>query len=411
MNNRTIILFTSSFPYGYGEQFIETELKFLAGSFTKICIFPYHYGGTMEKRQGLPENVFVYKPFRDESHNLLKLFLKGILNTRVFLPYWNDLLKHPSLLFDWRKLSLWFRSMLNCRMILGDNRLQECISKYHSGLIFYFYWGHRPSGIICGLKRFKRPIVVRFHGTDLYKEMEINRNYIPFREIVLKNTSHAVFISDNGESYIRKNYSCLPAQIQVHRLGTIDNSTFAWQPSEKLRLISCSTVDENKRIAFIANAISKLNFPVQWTHIGDGPVMQDLRKHCQAFQNGNISIILLGRMTNHQVHRIYQTEQFDLFINISKSEGIPFSIMEALSYSIPVLATAVGGTSEIIDQSCGHLLSIDFSIDKLANCIIDFHSLASERKRTMRMNARSRWELMCSANKNYLKFASFMESL
>jgi len=411
LSKKAIILFTSSFPYGHGEQFLETELGYLAPAFDKIIIFPYHYGSSNEMRKGLPVNITVYKPFRDENHTFAKLLLKGLFNTKCFFPYWHDLYYHPEIMLSTQKLSLWFRSMLNCRMILSDKRLLNSISAYQSGLLFYFYWSHRPSGITLGLKNLKRPVVVRFHGTDLYTEMELNRNYIPFREKMLKSITHAVFISEHGARYVKKKYSYLPDQLCIHRLGTTDRGASSWQPSDVLRIVSCSTVDENKRTGSIAKVISSLNFPVEWTHIGDGPLMKDLIQQCQAMDKTGKTIRLLGRITNQDVHQVYQHSQFDLFINVSKSEGVPFSIMEALSYSIPVIATAAGGTPEIVDHACGHLLPVDFLLDDLKNALIDFHALDIDSKKTIRNNARQRWELTCDANRNYLKFKSFMESL
>jgi len=411
LSNKTIILFTSSFPYGHGEQFVEAELKFLSKSFVEIYIFPYHYGDSVKIREGIPGNVIIQKPFRDENHNFMKLLYKGMLNTRLFFPYWNDLLKNPGILLSWKKLSLWFRSMLNCRMILQDKRLLNCITRYHSNLIFYFYWGHRPSGIAIELRKLKWPIVMRFHGTDLYKELKLNNNYIPFREMVLNSISDAIFISDHGANYIRNNFDHIPARIMVHRLGTLDHGTYQWDSSDILRIVSCSAIDENKRIWIIALAIARLDFPIEWTHIGDGPLMNELSQLCKVIDKSNVTVNLLGMMTNQDVHEIYRQKQFDIFINTSKSEGIPVSIMEALSYSIPVMATAVGGIPEIIDQSCGMLLPIDITSEELGNCLSIFHTLGIKKKISMRNNARKRWDEMYNAEKNYLEFTLFMGNL
>jgi colanic acid/amylovoran biosynthesis glycosyltransferase len=411
LNDKVIILFTSAFPFGLGEQFIETELKFLAKSFSDVFIFPYHYGGSMEIRKGIPENATVYKPFRDEHHSIQKLLYKGIFSARTFFPYCEDLFKNPGILISRKKFSLWIRTMLNCRMILDDQRLLDIIQKFHDRLIFYFYWGHRPSGIAVELKKLNRPIIVRFHGTDLYKEMALNRNYIPFRENVLKSISHAVCISDHGASYLRRNYNLSNVQLSVHRLGTTNHGTYPWKASKTLRIISCSMVDENKRIGLIAQAISCLDFPVRWMHIGNGPLMPELSQQCKTIYINDLTINLPGRMTNQEVHRVYQQEQFDLFINVSKSEGVPFSIMEALSYSIPVIATAAGGTPEIIDSSCGELIPVEFSIAQLSSHIQEFHLLEESQKMILRMNARKRWEMMCDAERNYQEFATFLEKI
>jgi len=46
-----------------------------------------------------------------------------------------------------------------------------------------------------------------------------------------------------------------------------------------------------------------------------------------------------------------------LYINTSIHEGIPMSILEAMSYGLPIIAPDVGGISEIIDDGVeGYLI-------------------------------------------------------
>jgi glycosyltransferase involved in cell wall biosynthesis len=46
-------------------------------------------------------------------------------------------------------------------------------------------------------------------------------------------------------------------------------------------------------------------------------------------------------------------------VNLSSSEGVPLSIMEALAMGVPVVATAAGGTGEMVDETVGELLEVD----------------------------------------------------
>lgn len=46
----------------------------------------------------------------------------------------------------------------------------------------------------------------------------------------------------------------------------------------------------------------------------------------------------------------------DMYANCSVSEGISLTILEAMAASLPVVATRVGGTPEVIDESCGVLV-------------------------------------------------------
>jgi glycosyltransferase involved in cell wall biosynthesis len=47
---------------------------------------------------------------------------------------------------------------------------------------------------------------------------------------------------------------------------------------------------------------------------------------------------------------------FDVFVNCSTSEGISLTILEAMAAGLPVVATAVGGTPEVVTNDCGYLV-------------------------------------------------------
>ena len=101
-----------------------------------------------------------------------------------------------------------------------------------------------------------------------------------------------------------------------------------------------------------------------------------------------------------------------MFINCSESEGIPVSIMEALSFGIPVIATNVGGTSEVvIDGYNGFLLDKDFLEIDLKQMIVDFLNSSEDFILEKRTNARIFWENNYDAEKNYTEFYKRIEGL
>ena len=62
-------------------------------------------------------------------------------------------------------------------------------------------------------------------------------------------------------------------------------------------------------------------------------------------------------------------QEFDLFMNVSSSEWLPVSIMEAFSFVIPALVTAVGGNPEIVQEGAGILLDENPSINSITQNI------------------------------------------
>ena len=103
----------------------------------------------------------------------------------------------------------------------------------------------------------------------------------------------------------------------------------------------------------------------------------------------------------------YRQNHIDLFINTSRSEGVPVSIMEAFSFGVPAIATDVGGTGEIVDNSVGKLLDVNVSPQEIANAIKLF---AVSDTSEFRKNARNRWNERYNAEKNYREFAGFLHN-
>ena len=101
---------------------------------------------------------------------------------------------------------------------------------------------------------------------------------------------------------------------------------------------------------------------VAWHHFGGGDftgVNSILEKEVP-----NLEVKLWGQTDNLEVMEFYRKNHVDFFVNLSLSEGVPVSIMEAMSFGIPVIATAVDGTPEaVIDGETGLLVSLDEAQD------------------------------------------------
>ena len=61
-----------------------------------------------------------------------------------------------------------------------------------------------------------------------------------------------------------------------------------------------------------------------------------------------------------QIPLAWQLLKFaDLFILMSDFEGLPMSIIEALSFGKPVVASKVGGITELLEGECGFAVNND----------------------------------------------------
>src|SRR5690554_6228579 len=87
----------------------------------------------------------------------------------------------------------------------------------------------------------------------------------------------------------------------------------------------------------------------------------------------NLKISFIGQLANTEVKKKLAAECFDVFINSSASEGIPVSIMEAMSYKIPAIAPDVGGIADLVNRSNGYLMPAVCTTDDIKKGIDAIH--------------------------------------
>lgn len=397
-----LYLFTENFPYGKHETFLENELPFLSEKFEQVIIVPLYQHDYLRE---MPCNVEVWRPILSfNPKNRKKLLLSGILNFSPFLFSIKEFFL-KKVYSDKNRTWIFFTSLLLFRVMFSNKKIWEKLfAKIEKDDKLYFYWGDKSALIIPFLKKnIKNTIFVRFHGSDLYEKA---KGYIPFRKYLLTKIDRLMPISENGKNYLTDNYSYVDSKkIFVSRLGVFDNGLNAnKKEGEAFHLLSCSNVIPLKRIHLIMEALRLVDFKIKWTHIGNGILFENIKIEAKSLPD-NISVNLLGTLSNKEVMNFYRQNHIDLFINVSESEGVPVSIMEALSFGIPVIATNVGGTSEIVDCSVGKLFDVNVSAQEIANAIKLFVTTDSFQ---FRKNARDRWNERSNAKKNYREFTGFL---
>lgn len=141
-----------------------------------------------------------------------------------------------------------------------------------------------------------------------------------------------------------------------------------------------------EKIIEIANEIVNIRNDKRFIFFiaGDGPLMNDLEKMIAKFNLGEY-VNLMGAISD--VPNFLCNS--DVVLLTSEIEGIPIVILESLSMEIPVIATNVGGVSEIvIDKSNGFLVEYgDNMIKDFADKIFELFEDDSKRKE-MRSEAR-----------------------
>ena len=138
---------------------------------------------------------------------------------------------------------------------------------------------------------------------------------------------------------------------------------------------------------------------ILWTHIGDGKLKKDILLQIKSLAD-NCSVNFKGQLSSSRIVEFYNQTPIDVFINCSISEGLPVSIMEAISFGIPVIATDVGGTKEIVTSVTGYLIDETFNVKNIATLIQNLRDDNSFNRNAIK----AFWLSNFSANYNYTQF-------
>lgn len=392
----TCILFTSNFPYGTTESFLENEIKYLAESFKQVFVLPMNSGGQM---RSLPNNVYTIDLFTTYAYSISNSIKYGGL--RLFTNLSVDVLHLVKCSLSRSS----FISLFSLYLRLNDkaNVVEEWFTTVQN-CVLYSYWLDEWATILAILKSkgLINTFHARIHGFDLYEDRH-EYGFIPFRKLQLKQVTTVSAVSKAGYEYMNEKYPVYSEKFLLHHLGVQDNGMAPFKLRNNFTLVSCSNVIPLKRVELIVDILRNIKLPVEWIHFGDGIQLETIKKLASSLPE-NIKAEFKGRITNQDIVEFYKSEQVDLFITTTETEGgCPVSLQEAISFGIPVIGTAVGGVPEVINNKTGFLIRKDFDSVEVASKIQGF--LTSEHHSAkFRKSVRSYWEKEFVAKTNFERY-------
>lgn len=397
---KNLLLSTSSFPYNseIQEAFLIEELTHLSQNFNLIFLCPSVNSGSLNI--SLPKNVKLMPipkdlTFKWKLYSILLLFK---------IDFWNEFFQAKKNITIKNVFSL-TREMLI--FLIHAKKLKHDLVKIFESqkinpadFIFYSYWlNYSALGFIYLKQKYPNiKIVSRIHSNEVYLHSN-QLCYQVFKRKTMLGLSKVFCVSKFMKDYIITNYKLSSNKLNISRLGTKKQFLIAVPDRSGLKIISIGSADI-KRISLLESALKKVSdIPIEWHHFGSQNYLnknKSLNKKLKFIHHGFLSNSLLLSKIMH--------EKYDFLISVSKSEGIPVSMMEAMSFGIPCIATAVGGVPEIVDNENGFLLSANPSIREILEKIEIYYKLTSEEKNKKRRAAINTWSEKYNAQENYSKF-------
>lgn len=358
---RTLFFFTINFPYREGESFVNNEFPFLADSFGKIVLIT---SSPKLSDTNLPPHVTIHS--LDEilkEKSKMKYFFRNILSIVRILCI--ECASCSSPLFFIKNLRSYNSTLINsfiCAEFITRHK------EFNRDAVFYSFWmnNHALTLAILKIQKNINHFIFRVHGYDLILE-RWPHGYISFQQ-TCHRYAHKIFtVSKRSLEYFQKTYKNSHKGRTAY-LGTIDNSVNPNSVNETIVLVSCSNIIPLKRLNLIIDILKNVTENVQWIHFGEGYLEKEIKEYTSILKS-NINVSFKGRVTQQVLFEFYRQNHIDFFINVSDSEGLPFSIIEAVSFGIPVIATDVGGTREIVNESTGILLDENFETQRVSTIL------------------------------------------
>jgi colanic acid/amylovoran biosynthesis glycosyltransferase len=397
--------------------FFVLEIKQLSKHFEKVEVFCRQAVCGFKEFDGF-HNVKFYPISKNKKYTALPLLPFLLLRKEVRQEMKNAILK--------RKFSLKYLMKL-CSFVLLEFVIEKNANKNCSmfrensrNWLLYAYWLDIDAYTVARIKD-KNPKIAAISRAHSFEINPITNEYFDvfYKGYIHSSLDKIYFISKKMQDFyisaIMPFYKGLTAEkLVVSRLGTEKSNDLMNQKSKDdvLRILSCSRVIPVKRLELIVETLKLWKgSKIEWTHIGEGSEFNNIKKSANELNNAFVNVQFLGNFKNNMVHQYYKENPVDLFINVSSSEGIPVTFMEAMSYGVPVLATNVGGSSEIVNSETGILVDSNSSPKQLRDELSAFMKMDDESKITMRKSAYEKWEKDFNLHKNSDDFSNMCKGL
>lgn len=354
-----IAYITKEIPWGKDEAFIIDEMKAIKRKNIELFIIPRN-----------PPRKVIHK----EAESLLAdaKWLQGI-SIGLLIYFLIQLLYRPKIWIIWLKISRGARSfkiLLKNSMVLPKAVYAASLFKKYKVDHIHAHWGTTTATLgyisseLTGI-----PWSFTLHRFDIAENnlLKIKAQSADFIRVIAKDGQNE-FLSIVGDAFKAKTHLIhMGVYIDEHRLDKVEKNRAKNKVkyASTFKIVCPAFFEVKKGHEYLIDACKILidkdikNFTI--TFIGNGSLEKKLKKQVEdlALQN---YIYFAGLFSHNKIITLYDERLVDAVVLPSiidqngEREGIPVSLIEAMSYAIPVISTRTGGIAELLDQDAGILV-------------------------------------------------------
>jgi glycosyltransferase involved in cell wall biosynthesis len=367
MENLRVAALTQTFPFGSGETFIDDE-ALAWGAHPRFRVLWFPSSKTEEQRFKPAESV------SPEKRVLTKIF-QGLRHFPwiAFLFELREIAKLGSSRFIPR-LFILFRHGLQAGVRIG------CLLRQERFDVYYSYWATPDAVAAQQVAKNQESIsIVRSHGSDLYEGRA--SDYLPFRRFLTsaagQPTKH-VYLCHSARHFAEFRFGSSPflvAPLGIRSspgMGEREGKNSQFEaPYTFVSASNFSPVKKLETVAEVLNILFGQGLVSTWHHFGG--TTSEIDSLLSSFDSKfRERVRFHGFMKNDDFREKLELLNNAVFINLSSSEGMPVTLMEAMAAGMPIVATDVGCISELVLPQVGLLVSTESSSKDLSGQISEW---------------------------------------
>lgn len=229
-----------------------------------------------------------------------------------------------------------------------------------------------------------------------------NRVYFWLEKVSVKLADTVVTVSNNLNKKIYIRHNVKPITIYNGVSNYLYNNNVVKEEGFNILFVGRLTKVKNIELLLTGlKFLSENNIQFKCNILGDGEEKEKLIKLAQEYGISN-NVNFIGFINDVESYML----KSDILIITSHMEGIPMVIIEAFKYKLPVIASDVGGISEmIINEQTGILFNKDDE-NEFKKCLLRVSKYSKEKLNILANNAytiyEKKWNVEVMKN-SYLK--------
>lgn len=214
---------------------------------------------------------------------------------------------------------------------------------------------------------------------------------------VLRGAAAVVVFTDEQRRWVASEYGLDPARIVTTRNGVED--VFFNDDDRGLhakpRLLFVGRLAPEKNLSVLLKALVGISDRFEIKLVGDGPAELELKR--MAASLGLHNVHFHGRAIGEELRDAYRTS--DVLVLPSRSEGMSLVLLEAIAMGLPVVATDLSGTREVVVHGENGLLVAPDDAAGLRFALLDIvddnDRFRSMSKASRKLAEQYRWDRVC----------------